>query len=320
MYDYFMEKLVWQMFILGTGNLDKALKKGLGGVILFTKDIESEVQVRDLIASVKSKSLVPPFISIDQEGGRVERTEMLRPKRLSARYAYENGKEFLSIQSEEISRELFDLGFNLNFAPCVDVDTNPQNPIIGERAFSDKPEDVIEGMKIFLEASRKSKIIPCVKHFPGHGDADKDSHLTLPEINLSIKKMEEVHIKPFVEAIKKDVEMIMVAHLHCKSFDEKCIPASLSKNVVGYLRKNLAYDGVVISDDMFMKGVQDYGALEAVIMGIRAGLDMFIYRESDNQTLAMIDELCKMVEKDEELQRAVLKSNERISKLKKRYL
>ena len=320
MYDYFMEKLVWQMFILGTGNLDKALKKGLGGVILFTKDIESEVQVRDLIASVKSKSLVPPFISIDQEGGRVERTEMLRPKRLSARYAYENGKEFLSIQSEEISRELFDFGFNLNFAPCVDVDTNPQNPIIGERAFSDKPEDVIEGMKIFLEASRKSKTIPCVKHFPGHGDADKDSHLTLPVINLSFKEMEEVHIKPFVEAIKNNVEMIMVAHLHCKCFDESCIPSSLSKNVVGYLRKNLAYDGVVISDDMFMKGVQDYGALEAVIMGIRAGLDMFIYRESDNQILAMIDELCKIVEKDEELQRAVLKSNERISKLKKRYL
>ena len=119
--------------------------------------------------------------------------------------------------------------------------------------------------------------------------------------------MEKVHILPFKNAIENNIEMIMAAHLHCTCFDKDVIPASLSKNAIGYLRKELKYDGVVISDDMFMKGVQDYGSLEAVILGIKAGLDMFIFRESDKNTLEMIDELVKIVEKDEFLQKRVSK-------------
>lgn len=315
-----MEKFVWQMFILGTGNLDEALKKGLGGVIFFSKDIQTESQIKNLISDIKSKALIPPFISIDQEGGRVERTENIHQKRLSARFAYQKGLDFLKSQSKEISKELKELGFNLNFAPCVDVNTNPNNPIIGERAFSDNSEEVIEGMNIFIKASSESNIIPCVKHFPGHGDADKDSHLTLPQIDLSLEQMEKIHIAPFKNAIENNIEMIMAAHLHCTCFDRDVIPASLSKNAIGYLRENLKYNGVIISDDMFMKGVQDYGALEAVIMGIKAGLDMFIFRESDNDTLNMIRELVKIVEKDTSLQKRVLESNKRIEILKKKFL
>ena len=99
-----MEKLVWQMFILGSGNLDIALSKGVGGVIFFTKDIKSETQIKELISDIKRKAIIPPFLSIDQEGGRVERTENIRPKRLSAKFAYEKGCEFLKKQSEEISK------------------------------------------------------------------------------------------------------------------------------------------------------------------------------------------------------------------------
>ncbi len=320
MYDYFMEKLVWQMFILGTGNLDEPLKKGLGGIILFTKDIQTEVQFKTLISDIKKKALIKPFISIDQEGGRVERTEKIRPKRISAKYAYEKGLGYLNKQSEEISKELKDWGINLNFAPCIDVNTNPNNPIIGERAFSNNPENVIKGMNIFVNASRKFGIIPCVKHFPGHGDADKDSHLTLPRIDLSLDEMRSTHIKPFKQAIDNNIEMIMAAHLHCTCFDKEIVPASLSKNAIGYLRNELKYEGVIVSDDMFMKGVQDYGSLEAVIMGIKAGLDMFIFRESDNKTLNMIQELINIIKKDEFLQKRVLESNNRIEKLKNRFL
>lgn len=320
MYDCFMEKLVWQMFILGCDNLDEALGKGLGGVIFFTKDIESETQLKSLISDIKSKSLISPFLAIDQEGGRVERTEKIRPKRLSAKYAFENGEEFLKKQAEEISLELNDYGINLNFAPCIDVNSNPNNPIIGERAFSDNPDSVVAGMNIVVDASRKYGVIPCVKHFPGHGDADKDSHLTLPRISLSLEKMEEIHIKPFKNAIERDIEMIMVAHLHCSCFDSEIVPSSLSKNVISYLRKNLGYKGVVISDDMVMKGVQAYGSLEAVIRGIKAGLDMFIFRNSDEKTLCMIKDLVKLIEKDEELKLKVIQANERILALKKKYL
>lgn len=317
MYDCFMEKLVYQMFILGCQNLDNALAKGLGGVIFFTKDITDEKSFKDLIKNIKSKAIIPPFLSIDQEGGRVERTENIRPKRLSARYAYKEG--ILKSQSEEISRELSEYGINLNFAPCADVNTNPNNPIIGERSFSDNPDEVIRGIKIFVEASRKYGVIPCVKHFPGHGDADKDSHLTLPVIDLPIDEMEATHIKPFKSAVDDNIEMIMAAHLHCTCFDKETMPASLSKNAIGYLRNTLGYDGVVISDDMVMKGVQDYGSLDACIMGINAGLDMFIFRDSDDKTLELIEELCKIVEKDTVLQQKVLKSNERISRLKHKY-
>ena len=317
MYDCCMEKLVYQMFILGCQNLDEALKKGLGGVIFFTKDIQDEKSFKELITDIKSKALIAPFLSIDQEGGRVERTENIRPKRLSARYAFQEGA--LQSQSEEISRELREYGINLNFAPCADVNTNPNNPIIGERAFSNNPDEVIEGVKIFTEASRKFGVIPCVKHYPGHGDADKDSHLTLPVIDLPLTEMEKTHIKTFKYAVDNNIEMVMAAHLHCTCFDKETIPASLSPNAIGYLRTKLGYNGVVISDDMVMKGVQDYGSLEACIMGINAGLDMFIFRDSDDKTLELIEELCKVVEKDVDLQQKVLKSNERISRLKCKY-
>ena len=315
----FMKELIYQKFILGCQNLDDALKKGLGGVIFFTKDIKTTEQFKDLIKSIKSKSKIPPFLSIDQEGGRVERTENLRPKRESARFAFLKGEDFLKNQAEEISKELVEYGVNLNFAPCIDVNSNPNNPIIGERAFSDKTSEVIEGAKIFSEASKKYGIIPCYKHFPGHGDANKDSHLVLPEINLPFDEMKKTHIKPFAEAVKNGADMIMAAHLHCTCFDKEAIPTSLSKNAIGYLRKTLNYDGVIISDDMVMKGVEKYNTLDAVIAGIDAGLDMFIFRSSDDKTLNMIDELCKKANFDKNLREKIVKSNERISRLKSKY-
>ena len=312
-----MEKYVYQMFILGLGNLNTALKKGLGGVIFFAKDIPSEEQLIKNIKIIKQEASIPPFISIDQEGGRVERTENIRPKRLSAKYAFKKG--ILKSQSDEIAKELKQWGFNLNFAPCADVNTNPQNPIIGERAFSDNPDEVIEGANTVIDSMRKYGIIPCVKHFPGHGDADQDSHLTLPVIDLPMDKMEKIHIKPFKNAIENNIEMIMAAHLYCPCFDKEQIPASLSANVIGYLRNTLGYNGVIISDDMIMKGVQNYGELEACLMGIRAGLDMFIFRNSDEKTISMIDELCKIIERDKLLRERVMASFERITKLKALY-
>ena len=321
MYDYFMKKSVYQMFICGTGNyLDKALKQGLGGVIFFTRDIQSKEQFQNLIKQIVNQSIIYPFLSIDQEGGRVERTENIHKRYLSPRFAYEKGKEFLTKQTETIAKELAEYGINLNFAPCADVNTNPENPIIGERAFSDKTEDVILGVNLVSDIYRKNGIIPCIKHYPGHGDANKDSHLTLPQIDLPFEKMNEIHIKPFRSAVINGTEMIMAAHLHCTCFDKEQIPSSLSKNAIGYLRNNLNYDGIIISDDMVMKGVQAYGSTEAVIMGINAGLDMFIFRDCDKQTIKTIENVAEIVEKDELLKQRVLESNKRISKLKQRFL
>ena len=314
-----MEKLIYQLFITGTGKcLDEALERGLGGVIFFTKDIESREQFSDLIVNIKNKAIEPPFLSIDQEGGRVERTENIHARYLSPRYAYARGEEFLRNQSKKIAQELNVYGINLNFAPCADVNTNPQNPIIGERAFSDNTEDVIKGVKLVCEIFRNNGIIPCIKHYPGHGDADKDSHKTLPKINLSLNDMENLHIKPFKENI--NTEMIMAAHLHCTCFDKEPIPASLSKNAIGYLRNVLKYNGVVITDDMVMKGVEKFGAVEACIMALLAGVDMFIYRECDRNTINIIEELIRKTENNETLKRRILEANNRIQKLKKERL
>ena len=138
MYDNFMEKSVYQMFILGSGEyLDFALNKGLGGVIFFTRDIQTKDQFKYLIGDIVKKSKIRPFLSIDQEGGRVERTENIHERYLSPRMAFAKGEKFLEAQSIQIAKELKDYGINLNFAPCADVNTNPENPIIGERAFSD---------------------------------------------------------------------------------------------------------------------------------------------------------------------------------------
>lgn len=313
------------MFILGCdgGGYEKALKEGLGGIIFFTKDIQSTEQFKNLIEDIKSKSLIPPFLSIDQEGGRVERTENIHggKKYLSAKFAFEKG--ILAEQTEEIAKELKSYGINMNFAPCIDVNTNPANPIIGERAFSDNVEDVIKCEKTVSERYRKNGIIPCAKHFPGHGDANADSHLTLPRIDLSLEEMEKTHIKPFA-ACAKTIETIMVAHLHCTCFEKDVIPTSMSKNAINYLRK-LGFDGVAISDDMIMAGASATHVATANNIeetcnscekAIRAGLNMLIYRNSTRETIDIIEKIAEKAELDKELQENIEKSYEKIMKLK----
>lgn len=311
------------MFILGTegGGYEKALANGLGGIIFFTKDIQSSDEFRRLISDIKSKALIPPFLSIDQEGGRVERTENIHngKKYLSAKFAFEKGKDFLRTQTREIAQELKSYGINLNFAPCIDVNTNPDNPIIGERAFSNNTDDVIKGEKIVSQTYRENGIIPCVKHFPGHGDANADSHLTLPEIDLPLDKMEQTHIKPFA-ACAKTIEMIMAAHLHCTCFEREAIPTSLSKNAISYLRNKLDFNGVIISDDMIMKGATGIEPVQVCEKGIRAGLNMFIYRNSAPETIEIIESIAQKALQDEELRQNIEYSYEKITNLKRMFV
>ena len=311
---------LYQMFILGTegGNYTKALENGLGGIIFFTRDIQNKEQFKKLIHNIKENSIMPPFLSIDQEGGRVERTENIHngKKYLSAKFAYEKGHKFLEEQTKQIALELNEYGINLNFAPCIDVNTNPNNPIIGERAFSSNPDEVIEAEKIVSKTYLQNGILPCIKHYPGHGDANADSHLTLPKIDLTLEEMGKTHIKPFKSAIENGAKMVMVAHLHCTCFEKSPIPTSLSKNAIDYLRNELKFNGIVISDDMVMKGVADFGEETACIMGIKAGLNMFIYRYSDNKTINMIENVYKIAKNDEVLQKNIENSYEKIINLK----
>lgn len=336
------EKL-YQMFILGLEgeelaqniNLIKALHNGLGGVIFFTQNIKTNEQFKRLIGDIKKESKIHPFLSIDQEGGRVERTENifrgkcnLAPcetsspvvdgkKFLSAKFAAEKGETFLREQTEQISNLLKDFGINLNFAPVLDVNTNPNNPIIGERAFSNDTDEVIKFGKIVVETYLKNGIIPCTKHFPGHGDANVDSHIALPNIDLSLEEMEKNHIRPFKEV---DSPMIMVAHLYCSAFDKEITPSSLSKNVIGYLRKNLNYKGLVITDDMVMGGVLGVDTVTACSKAIKAGVNILLYRNSFDETIQIIEDLTRLAESDEELRNNINESFEKIIELKAKWV
>lgn len=317
MYDYFMnfeesiknltlKQKINQLFIAGFEGYDpndcelfqKILKDGLGGVIFFTQNIKSKIQLMEIIKDINKKALIPPFLSIDQEGGRVERTENIHngKKYLSARFAAEKGIEFLKNQTVEMAKELKEFGINMNFAPVLDVNTNENNPIIGERAYSSKTEDVIKFSKLVTEEYMENSIIPVGKHFPGHGDASLDSHIKMPAIDLSFKELEKIHIEPFKNAILQKIPAIMVAHVHYPCFDEEKIPASMSENIIkNYLIKKLNFEGIIISDDMVMGALKEFTPIEACIKAINAGITMFIFRNTDKKVTELIEELEKAV-------------------------
>lgn len=300
---------IHQMFILGyegpnplsdeNSGFIEALKNGLGGVIFFTKNITDRAAFQKSVLQIKENALIKPFLSIDQEGGRVERTLNLYkgPQYLCARESARKGEKFVEEQTRNIAFELQSFGLNMNFAPVLDVDTNPDNPIIAERAFSSNADDVTRFGKIAAETYLQNGILPVGKHFPGHGDTFVDSHKAMPEVNLSFDELEKTHIKPFNDLLDI-VPALMVAHVHYTAFDAQKIPASVSNNVINqYLRKKLGYKGLIISDDMVMGGIKGFTSFEACVKGINAGINMFIFRNSDNPTLELIKQLETAAEK-----------------------
>lgn len=323
-----LRQKIQQMFILGYDgpnpaeerNFDfiNALKDGLGGVIFFTQNIINEKQFKNSIKYINENSLIKPFLSIDQEGGRVERTLNIHngEKYLSARYAAQKDEDFLKKQTQIMAKELKDFGINLNFAPVLDVDTNPNNPIIAERSFSSNPEEVIKYGKIVIDTYKSHGIIPVGKHFPGHGDTAIDSHKSMPKVNLLFDELEEIHIKPFINLLK-DLPAIMVAHVYYSAFDKEEKPASISQNVLNnYLRKKLGYNGLIISDDMVMGGIQGYSSIDACIQAINAGVNMFIFRNSDNATLSLFEQIENAVKSGLIAEEKINKSIEYIQKTK----
>jgi len=305
-----LKEKLFQMFVLGFHgtepseqnlNVQNAIKSGLGGVILFSENITSYEQTAGLTAELKKLGGIPLFVSIDQEGGRVERTINVKDKvnYLSPLALAQTGEpENAGRQAEKMVDELKSIGVNMNFAPVLDVNTNPNNPIIGVRSFGADPDTVIRFSRPVYETFLKNNIIPVVKHFPGHGDTGEDSHCTMPQVDLSLEDLEKHHIEPFKTAFNEGVEAVMVAHAHYSAFDSEQTPASLSGNVIkGYLRGKLGFNGLVISDDMVMGGVKNYyDSVEACVRGIKAGIDLFVFRNSDDGTINIINSLADCVE------------------------
>lgn len=325
-----LREKISQLFIVGYSGVNfencpiflDLLKNGLGGVIFFTQNIYNTEQFKNEIKKIKETAKNPVFLSIDQEGGRVERTENIHngKKYLSPKFAVQRGEIFLREQTNIMLSELEDYGINMNFAPVLDVNVEKLNPIIGERAYSDNSDEVIRYSKIVLREYKNYKIIPVGKHFPGHGAAKSDSHLTLPVIDKPMEELENIHIRPFKAAIREGLSVLMVAHVYYSAIDKNPIPATVSKNVIqNLLRKKLKFDGVVISDDMVMGGIKGYSPFEACKRGIEAGINMFIFRNADNFVKDLILQLENSVRIGEIDEKLIDFSLEKIAQVHQKY-
>lgn len=248
----------------------------VGGVILFSRNIESRAQLRRLVGELHGAAPpgVPLLVAIDQEGGRVQRlrepwTEWPPMRRLGDRNAVEDTRAF----GAALARELSDLRIHLDFAPVVDVDTNPANPVIGDRSFGRDPARVARHAVAVIEALQEGGVAACAKHFPGHGDTDLDSHLALPRLRHDLDRLREVELPPFVAAAAAGVASVMSAHVVFEAIDPKR-PATLSPDVMALLRDELGYEGVVFSDDLEMKAVADHFGPRVLVRGaLEAGVD-----------------------------------------------
>ena len=299
--DLTLKQKILQMFIVGFSgqnyafnrNFTELLKQGLGGIIFFTHNISNEKQFRELISNLSKDAPVPMFYSIDQEGGRVERTEKIHggKKYLSAKQAFEMGISYLQNQTKEIALELKSYGINMNFAPVLDVNTTEENPVIGERAFSANVDEVTNAGKVVIREYEKYGIISVGKHFPGHGAATADSHKTLPVIDLPKDEIENIHIKPFKEAINIGLNAIMAAHVLYPQLDSEN-PASVSKKIINdILIDNLGFEGLIITDDMEMNGIKGLSRIEACTKAINAGISMFIFRDTTKDIVELVNDI-----------------------------
>jgi beta-N-acetylhexosaminidase len=321
-----LREKIAQMFLVGVGAQELNSEERLamehycfGGVILFGHNCCDPAQILSLTRALwdTGKGL-PPFIAIDQEGGRVHRLPEPFTHFPPAARIGETGNAKLAYRAARATAdELAAAGINLDFAPVLDVNSNPKNPVIGDRSFASDPQKVIAFGEQWIHGLRHGGIIPCGKHFPGHGDTDKDSHLDLPLVDRSLDELRQLELPPFVSACGNGIESLMTAHVLYPALDPK-LPGTLSHNIVtGLLREGLNYHGVVFSDDMEMKAISDhYGEAEAVMLCVRAGIDVMLFCHGLPRAIHALDFLCSEFEKDATVRSQVENSYNRIIKLK----
>lgn len=293
------------------------------GVILFKRNLESVDQMRALTRDLKKAGGSRLLIGIDEEGGRVSRVPSgalkFPPAALWGRFVERGGSLTLIERSGRLlGKELKYLGVNTDFAPVLDVNSNPANPIIGDRAFSKDPEIAARTALAFQKGLRKEGIITCGKHFPGHGDTKTDSHLTLPRVSRSRASLERIELLPFRRAVTARLPMLMTAHVVYEAFDPKH-PATLSPKILqDLLRKKMRYRGVVISDDLQMKALsRRYSEIESALMALEAGCDLLLICEGlETIGLRVMEAVSREVSRSPALQKRVREALSRVSALK----
>jgi beta-N-acetylhexosaminidase len=255
------------------------VRRGVHGVILFGRNVEEAEQVAALVAELKRAAGRPLLVSVDQEGGRVARLRApqgfteLPPMRALG----EAGDvELARAAGALVGAELRAVGIDQDYAPVVDVDTNPANPVIGDRAFSRDPAVVARLGAAFARGLQSAGVAACAKHFPGHGDTSQDSHKHLPRLPHSLERLERIELPPFRALAQAGVAAVMTAHVVFEALDPRR-PATLSPEVMSLLRARCGFEGCAISDDLEMKAVAEHFALEeAAPAAVAAGVDALL--------------------------------------------
>ena len=261
----------------------------LGGVILFARNVDAPEQVAE-VAFDASRLLpdLPPWVSVDQEGGRVARLKKPFTEWPPMATLGRSGDVRLAERfARALAAELKSVGITLDYAPVLDIHTNPKNPVIGDRALAEKAEEVARLGAAIVRTLQAEGIAACGKHFPGHGDTSTDSHLELPLVEHPPDRIRRVELVPFRAAIEAGVATIMTAHVLVPSLDEKR-PATLSRRIVhDVLREELGYEGVILSDDLEMKAVAaEYEVPSAAVLAIQAGCDGMLICSGDHHAQA----------------------------------
>ena len=270
-------------------------EENIGGVILFDRNIESPQQLYDLVKSVHlirktAPDRAPLFVSVDMEGGRVQRLKPPFTQWPPMRQIGDLDSASLAFKfAESMGTELKAMGINVNYAPSVDVYTNPKNEIIGDRSFGTDPEIVGKMSSAVVRGFIKSGIIPCAKHFPGHGNTLLDSHEALPEEDKTVEDLEKLELPPFKKAFRARLDLLMTAHIRYPKIDPEW-PATLSSKIInGLAREKLGYRNLVISDDLDMKALRNHWEpSEIAVQAVTAGCNILLYcNEPESPRLAL---------------------------------
>ena len=326
-----IEEKIAQMIILDLDknkitqeDFDRVAKNKIGGILLFRKNYSDYNSMINLINNFKkanSANSIPLFISLDQEGGRVNRLPKEIHKIKSAfKIAQSKDPKKARKSGLIIGKILRDSGINLDYAPVLDIKRFKEEHAIGDRSYGENKQDVEEYAIEVMKALQEEKVISAVKHFPGHGQTSKDSHFFLPKITQKVEVLENEDIQPFIKAIKNGCDAIMVGHLIVKDID-RYNPASLSKKVITkYLKEKYNFKGLVITDDLKMGAIRlRYRTEFAAYKAILAGNDIVVMGNADGKIEKVIKYLSKKVRKNKISIEQINKSVEKIIDIKEKY-
>ena len=295
-----LEEKIGQLFIFGLNGdkidknaIDLIEKHYIGGFIFFKENIKSPEQTIELLNNLKEinrDNPIPLFLAIDEEGGRVSRLPKEFPKMPAAKTIGNINNKDLSFQYGKIlGMRIKTLGFNMDFAPVMDINSNPKNPVIGDRAFGNSIDLVVNNSIETMKGINSKNIISVIKHFPGHGDTTMDSHVDIPIIDKNLGELESLELVPFAKAIENGADSVMIGHILFPELDDK--PATLSSKIIkDLLREKLNFNGVVISDDLNMGAiVKNYSMEEAVIEFLKADGDIALICHGGDEEYKIFD-------------------------------